>query len=93
MAQIQQKRKAPGKPAAEVYQSVIQAAPKAGLQVWKRRDIAWLAMVRSGASSDAVNGNVSVKPGAEVTIALTGPDEADLMRRAAIIFSEIGAQE
>jgi hypothetical protein len=93
MAQIQQNRKIPGKQAGDVYQSVIQAAPKAGLQVWKRRDIAWLAMVRTGLGSDAINGNISVRPGAEVTIALTGPDENKLQDCAAAFFREIGVQE
>lgn len=91
MVQMQQTRKVPGKPASEVYQSVLQAAPVAGLQVWKRRDIAWLAMIRSGQDNDSINGNVSVRPGAEVTIALTGPSQEELQACAAKIFAEIGA--
>jgi hypothetical protein len=93
MEQMQETRKVPGKPASEVYQSILQAAPKAGLQVWKRRDIAWLAMIRSGTDNESVNGNVSVRPGAEVTIALTGQNLADLKSYAAALFKEIGAQE
>jgi hypothetical protein len=92
MAQMQATRKVPGKPAGEVYQSILQAAPKLGLQVWKRRDIAWLAMIRSGTDSNAINGNVSVRPGAEVTIALSGSSEADLQLYVEKIFQEIGAQ-
>jgi hypothetical protein len=92
MAQMQVTRKIPGKPAGEVYQTILQAAPKAGLQVWKRRDIAWLAMIRTGTDSSSINGNVSVRPGAEVTIALSGSSEEDLQGYIEKLFQEIGAQ-
>jgi hypothetical protein len=93
MTQMQETRKVPGKPASEIYQLILQAAPKAGFQVWKRRDIAWLAMIRTGTGSDAINGNVSVRPGADVTIALTGSNQEEMRTRTAALFKEIGAQE
>jgi hypothetical protein len=93
MTQMQETRKVPGKPASEIYQLILQVAPKAGFQVWKRRDIAWLAMIRTGTDTDSINGNVSVRPGAVVTIALTGSNQEEMQTRTAALFREIGAQE
>ncbi len=91
MAKIQETRTYTGKSAADVYQAALKAVPLAGLQIWKRRDIAWLAMVRCGSGSEAVDGNVSARPGSQITVSLSssGISEADLRERAEQIFAEI----
>ncbi len=93
MAKIQTTQNFKGKPAGDVYQAVLQAAPKTGLEIWKRRDIAWLVMVRCGSGGEALDGNISVRPGAVVTVALSaaGLSEADLQSRAGSVLQEIGA--
>jgi len=90
MAKIQVTHHFSGKATGEVYQAVLQAAPKAGLEVWKRRDIAWLAMVRGG---QGIDGSVSVRPGAVVTVALSaaGLSEEDLQECAQAVFQAAGA--
>ncbi len=91
MAKIQETRTYAGKSAGDVYQAALKAVPLAGLQIWKRRDIAWLAMVRCGSGNEAVDGSVSARPGAQVTVSLStaGAGEADLRARAERIFAEI----
>ncbi len=91
MSKIQETRTYAGKSAGDVYQAALKAVPLAGLQIWKRRDIAWLAMVRCGSGSEAVDGNVSARPGAHVTVSLSsaGASEADLRARAEQIYAEI----
>jgi hypothetical protein len=90
MAKIQETRSFPGKSAGDAYQAILVAAPKAGLQVWKRRDIAWLAMVRSGTGSDAIDGNISAR-GTQVIVSLSASSlsEADLKARAETVFQEL----
>ncbi len=91
MAKIQAMQSFQGKPTGEVYQAVLKAAPKAGLEVWKRRDIAWLVMVRSGAGGKGIDGNISVRPGGQVTVALSAGEmsEDDLQARAGAVFEEL----
>ena len=91
MAKIQETHAYAGKSAGDVYQAALKAVPQAGLQIWKRRDIAWLAMVRCGSGSEAIDGNVSARPGSQVTVSLSssGSNEADLRARAEQIFAEI----
>jgi hypothetical protein len=91
MAKIQESKKLPGKSADDVYQAVLQAAPLAGLEVWKRRDIAWLAMIKHEAAGAGIDGSVSVRPGADLTISLSSDDlaETDLRSRAETIFGEV----
>jgi hypothetical protein len=91
MAKIQKTHSYTGKSTGDVYQAILKAAPQAGLEIWKRRDIAWLVMVRSGSGSEAIDGNLSVRPGAQVTVSLAsaGLSEADLLARSEIVFSEI----
>ncbi len=91
MAKIQETRTYAGKSVGDVYQAALKAVPLAGLQIWKRRDIAWLTMVRCGSGNETVDGNVSARPGAYVTVSLSsvGAGEADLRERAEQIFAEI----
>lgn len=90
MGKIQTTHDYPGKQARELYEALIQALPKAGLKVWKRRDVAWLAMVRNATGQDAIDGNASTRPG-QVIIALNADrvDEADLNASAEKVFQEI----
>lgn len=91
MAKIQKNHSYAGKSAGDVYQAMLKAVPLAGLEIWKRRDIAWLLMVRSGAGSEAVDGNISARPGTQVTVSLSsaGLDEAGLLARAESVFDQI----
>ncbi len=92
MSKIQETRSYAGKSAGDVYQAALKAVPQVGLQIWKRRDIAWLAMLRCGSGSEAIDGNVSVRPGAQVTISLSSSasSDEDLRARAEQLFAEIG---
>ncbi len=98
MAKIQETHTYAGKSAGDVYQAALKAAPQAGLEIWKRRDIAWLAMVRCGSGSEAIDGSVSARAGANgcaVTVSLSTPaadaraSQAELRARAERIFAEI----
>jgi hypothetical protein len=97
MVQIQVTRKLGGsfatKSANETYQAVLAALPEAGFTIWKRRDIAWLVMVRCG---EAVDGNVSARPGGQVIASLSSShrDEAELRALAERLFQQLegGAQ-
>jgi hypothetical protein len=92
MVKIQKTHNYAGNSAGDVYQAILKAVPLAGLEIWKRRDIAWLVMVRSGSGSEAIDGNVSARPGTQVTVSLNsaGLKEADLLSLSEIVFSEIG---
>lgn len=91
MGKIQDTQNYAGKLVNDVYQALLKAAPQAGLQVWKRRDIAWLFMVRSGSGNQAIDGNVSARPGSVATVSLSSPglSDADLHAVANTIFNEI----
>ncbi len=91
MAKIQDTQSFGNKPVNDVYQAILKAAPQAGLKVWKQRDIAWLVMVRSVSERDGVDGNISTRPGGQVTVSLSsaGLTEPDLQKQAAKIFEEI----
>ena len=91
MASIQETRTYAGKSASEVYQAMLKAAPQAGLQIWKRRDIGWLIMVRSSVGKAAIDGNVSARPGGQATVSLSSSalSEAELQAHAERVFSEM----
>ncbi len=93
MAKIQATQSFPGQSSGDVYQAVLKAAPKARLEIWKRRDIAWLVMVRGVSGSAEIDGNISVRPGGLVTVALSAAEmrEDDLQTRAATVFQELSA--
>ncbi len=90
MGKIQDTQNFAGKPVNDVYQTLLRVAPQAGLQVWKRRDIAWLFMVRSGSGNQAIDGNMSARPGCVATVSLSSPSlsDADLHAIANTIFNE-----
>lgn len=91
MAKIQETRNMSGKPAGEIYEAILKATPTAGFEVWKRRDIAWLVMVRR--SEGDINGSVSVSPGGQVIVALNAPGmtEAEVNALAETYFKAIEA--
>jgi hypothetical protein len=91
MGKIQDNQTFTGKSPGDVYQAILKAAPQAGLQIWKRRDIAWLVMVRGGKGDQAIDGNISARPVAQATVSLSSEnvDDAALHALAQNIFSAI----
>ena len=91
MGKIQETQNFTGKSASDLYQAILKGVPQAGLQIWKRRDIAWLVMVRAGTGDNAIDGNVSARPGAQATVSLSsaGLEDSELHARAEAVFNAI----
>jgi hypothetical protein len=60
MASIQKKIQFSGKNDKEIYNAALQAVPKAGLKVWKTRDLALLVLAQGEFKGEQVRCNIVV---------------------------------
>jgi len=81
MTSVQNKRQYEGKSDQEIYEAAVQAIPNAGMQVWKRRDIARLVMGIGEAEGQEVRFNVVVSM---VDASATISAEADSLDNSAL---------
>ena len=58
MASIQEKLQFSGKTDKEIYYAAIQAVPKAGLEVWKTRELARLVLAHGEYKGEQVRCNI-----------------------------------
>lgn len=79
---IQEVRTLPGISARDAYYAAVEALPKAGFAIWKKRDFGWFAIARKNLDGREVTANIMSKPGKETTLELRlnadGVDEAAL---------------
>jgi hypothetical protein len=63
MAKIEEIRSYPNKSANQYFEAACRAYPKAGFELWKKREIAWLAIARIMQEGKQIDSNASARPG------------------------------
>ena len=75
MATVQIKNSFAGKGDSEVYEAALQAIPNAGLNVWKKRELARLVMGTGKVDDNEVRCNIAVSMvDGSVTVSVEGDD-------------------
>ncbi len=75
MATVQIKNSFAGKGDSEVYTAALQAIPNAGLNVWKKRELARLVMGTGKVDDNEVRCNIAVSMvDGSVTVSVEGDD-------------------
>ena len=72
-----------GKSTSDVFEAAKVALPKAGFEVWKLRDIAWMVLGKGKINDLPADGNVMVMPGGLVNVSVGGEGISDADLRAA----------
>ena len=93
MASVQVKNSFAGKGDSEVYEAALQAIPNAGLNVWKKRELARLVMGMGKVNDKEVRCNIAVSMvDGSVTVSVEGDDldEAAVQTVADNLMSELG---
>ncbi len=70
MAKIEETRTYPGKTPGDCFAAAVRAYPKAGFNVWKKRELAWLALAKRTVEGQEVDSNLSARPGNPVPLTL-----------------------
>lgn len=89
MAKIERSGEVQGKSATEVYEAAVTAFEEVGFEVWKKRPIAWLAMVRGTFEGLAFDGNLAARFTQPTSYILTLTSETmsdELLGKAADTF-------
>ena len=92
MATVQIKNSFAGKGDSEVYTAALQAIPNAGLNVWKKRELARLVMGTGKVDDNEVRCNIAVSMvDGSVTVSVEGDDldEAATQKVADSLMSEL----
>ena len=92
MASVQLKQLFEGKSDMEVYEAALQAIPNAGMQVWKKRELARLVMGMGSHEGQEVRCNVVVSMvDGSVTVSMEADDleEARLTPLAERLMAEL----
>lgn len=63
MAKIEETRTYPGKTPGDCFSAAVRAYPKVGFNVWKKRELAWLALAKCTLEGKEVDSNLSARPG------------------------------
>jgi hypothetical protein len=96
MAKIQEVRYYPGKSANDCFALETKAFEKAGFQIWKKREIAWLVQAQRTENGKKIEANMSARPGGKTAVTLSIScneiSEADLKTYAETIFSAFEAE-
>jgi len=75
MATVQIKNSFAGKSDSQVYEAALQAIPNAGLNVWKKRELARLVMGTGEVDDSEVRCNIAVSMvDGSVTVSVEGDD-------------------
>lgn len=86
MAKIERTGEAQKKSPTEVYELAVEVFEQEGFEVWKKRPIAWLAMVRKTYDGCLIDGNLAARftSPTSFTLTLTSDDlaEAELAKAA-----------
>ena len=72
-----------GKSTSDVFEAAKVALPKAGFEVWKLRDIAWMVLGKGKINDLPADGNVMVMAGGLVNVSVGGEGISDADLRAA----------
>lgn len=59
-----------GVSAKDAYYAAVEALPKAGIPIWKKRDFGWFAIGRRGSGATEITANIMSKMGKETTLEL-----------------------
>jgi len=71
MAKIEETRNYAGKSANECYAAGVSTFSKCGFNVWKKREIAWLALAKRTENGKEIDSNFSARPGNPTPVTLT----------------------
>jgi hypothetical protein len=91
MANITENVMMPGKSTSDVFEAAKKALPKAGFEVWKLRDIAWMVLAKGKINDIPADGNVMAFPGGMVNVSVgaEGVSDADLHAAAKNIIAAL----
>jgi len=91
MANITETMMAPGKSNSDIFEAAKVALPKAGFEIWKLRDIAWMVLAKGKVNDVDADANVMARPGGSVaiTVGAEGVSEADLRAAAQKIIAAL----
>jgi len=80
-----------GKSTGDIFEAAKVALPKAGFQVWKLRDIAWMVLAKGTINNVEADGNVMARPGGTVAVSVgaEGVSDADLHTAAQKIIAAL----
>ena len=91
MANITENVMMMGKSTSEIFEAAKVALPKAGFEVWKLRDIAWMVLGKGKINEIPADGNVMAMPGGlvNVSVGAEGVSEAELRAAAQKIIAAL----
>ncbi len=80
-----------GKSTSDIFEAAKVALPKAGFEVWKLRDIAWMVLAKGKINDIPADGNVMAMPGGlvNVSVGAEGVSEAELRAAAQKIITAL----
>jgi len=70
MANITESTIIPGKSTSDIFEAAKKALPKAGFEIWKLRDIAWMVLAKGKIGDVPADGNVMALPGGMVNVSV-----------------------
>lgn len=71
MSTVRETKEYPEMSADEAYKIAESALEESGLEIWKRRPLAWLIMADHADDTGTIRGNVACRPGAGASITIT----------------------
>lgn len=91
MANITENVMMMGKSTSDIFEAAKVALPKAGFEVWKLRDIAWMVLGKGKINEIPADGNVMAMPGGlvNVSVGAEGVSEAELRAAAQKIIAAL----
>jgi hypothetical protein len=91
MANIVENVMLAGKSTSDVFEAAKVALPKAGFEVWKLREIAWMVLGKGKINEIPADGNAMAMPGGlvNVSVGAEGVSEADLRAAAQKIIAAL----
>jgi len=93
MARIEETRTYPGKTPGDCFAAAVRGYPKAGFHVWKKRELAWLALAKCTVEGHEVDSNLSARPGnptpATLNLSAEGLSEEILKGLAEKVFEAL----
>jgi hypothetical protein len=70
MSSVQKTYPIPGKSTADCYEAALEAYPKAGFEIWKKRELAYMLMAKCSGKDGQIDSNLMARFGSPTQIVL-----------------------